>query len=1155
MSSTTTILSLPLLSPSQAQKTVIHNEALAQLDYLVQTAVEDRSRTAPPSSPVKGDMHVVAVGASGAWAGRDTQLAIWNGTAWEFHAPKSGWRAWVKADQEMAYFNGTAWQSPSATASTVPQLGVNTTSDTTNRLVVRAAAALFTGETAGHQVKVNKLHAGDTASLLFQDNYSGRAEMGLVGDDNFAVKVSADGASFVDALKADAATGKVSLPQGANLGSMASDPASPANGDVWYNTTLARFRGRQGGSVVDLIGGVLSNNFATRAAALAWLATEAASDGALIGVGGFAFRKKSGATAIADMPNWLPADEVYPDHFAENTTPGTTDMGAAILAAANYVGYDGIVNGANTLYAVGAPMDVSSLYGVIFRGLRLAAVGSWAAGTPFFLMSKASAAKVDLTFENCFFEGNGKANGISITNCSRVTVQDCKMHGTPDYAVRSRTSAGELLIAGCNFRQFYSGETGWNLAANRTAKLIDIQTSDCMISDTVAAYCLVPLSLTNGFYHGQVTGCHFYNDGYTPVSGDPLAADIGARNVVLSDNYFDNGVVSVDGQMLVGAAGLVMQGNLFAKTAAGINAHLVEFRNAGAACDLGGLVFTENLYHGVSESAAVVFTGSFASPLAWVTHGNVLSNGVQLTNVPMSQLGSGFSYDTTAGIALSRPMVTTADFSAYDANFMLKDEADPTKVAKFGLGSLPTGATTTFYLPNTGGTLLCNAASATITGQWTVTANMTVNDQNFILRDGVDTTKKASFELAGLTTGTTRTYGLPDATGALALDTTFTSAAKGLVPASGGGTVNFLRADGTWAAPAAGGGGVSDGDKGDVVVSGAGAVWSLDYTAVNAVVAPVWANITATPTTIAGYGITDGVTLAGTQTISGTKNFQAATLQFGGGAGAGTISIASGTTSTGNTKTIAIGPNGASGSTTNVTIGSATAGASGTLTIHSPTTAFGATATAFNVPDSVFTLLDAADPTKQARFDLSGITTGTTRTLSLPDADGMLGLARQSGVLAADYALTSTTAVQKLFNWSPNGALQLAAGYYLFKCIYVITGMSATSGNAAFNLLGAGTATLGTVLFNADGIDSTNPTTAGTSTGSASQTTASVASIVTAGTGTAMRVAINGAFQVTATGTIVPSVALVTASAAVVKAGSLFTCEWLGAGNATGSWS
>jgi hypothetical protein len=36
---------------------------------------------------------------------------------------------------------------------------------------------------------------------------------------------------------------------------------------------------------------------------------------------------------------------------------------------------------------------------------------------------------------------------------------------------------------------------------------------------------------------------------------------------------------------------------------------------------------------------------------------------------------------------------------------------------------------------------------------------------------------------------------------------TVTSASAGLAPASGGGTTNFLRADGSWAAPAGGGGG------------------------------------------------------------------------------------------------------------------------------------------------------------------------------------------------------------------------------------------------------------------------------------------------------------------------------------------------------------
>jgi hypothetical protein len=90
--------------------------------------------------------------------------------------------------------------------------GVNATADATTRFAVAAAASLFDHAGNGHQHKINKNAAGDTASLLFQTASSGRAEMGTAGDDNFHFKVSADGSTWKEAIVIDRSTGAASFP-------------------------------------------------------------------------------------------------------------------------------------------------------------------------------------------------------------------------------------------------------------------------------------------------------------------------------------------------------------------------------------------------------------------------------------------------------------------------------------------------------------------------------------------------------------------------------------------------------------------------------------------------------------------------------------------------------------------------------------------------------------------------------------------------------------------------------------------------------------------------------------------------------------------------------------------------------------------------------
>lgn len=248
MSDQSPILSLPLIQAAQAQKHVTHNEALMRLDYLVQLRVSDRTLTTPPGSPVEGQRHIVATGASGAWAGQEGDIALWQDGAWQFQTPQEGWRAFVMAETLSVTRIGSGWVAdglPSTASFT--QVGVSAAPDASNRLSVSSPATLLNHAGAGHQLKLNKAASGNTASVLFQTGFSGRAEMGTTGSDDFALKVSPDGSAFSTALTIATSTAEVAFAKPVILEAQASDPASPTNGEIWYNGTAGALLGRTGG--------------------------------------------------------------------------------------------------------------------------------------------------------------------------------------------------------------------------------------------------------------------------------------------------------------------------------------------------------------------------------------------------------------------------------------------------------------------------------------------------------------------------------------------------------------------------------------------------------------------------------------------------------------------------------------------------------------------------------------------------------------------------------------------------------------------------------------------------------------------------------------------------------------------------------------------
>ncbi len=217
-------LALPYVAAAQAQKHVTHNEALRILDALVMLAVDHRDLSSPPLSPAEGARYLVKTTGSGGFAGKDNQIAHFRDGAFSFHVPQAGWIAYVADEGLLVVYDGDGWVPLLGAApqlQNVSRFGLAATADALNPLSARLNNALFAahavadGGNGDLRYKLSKEGAAHTVSFLFQDDFSGRAEIGLTGDDDFHFKVSDDGATWREGLVIASDTGKVSFPQGA----------------------------------------------------------------------------------------------------------------------------------------------------------------------------------------------------------------------------------------------------------------------------------------------------------------------------------------------------------------------------------------------------------------------------------------------------------------------------------------------------------------------------------------------------------------------------------------------------------------------------------------------------------------------------------------------------------------------------------------------------------------------------------------------------------------------------------------------------------------------------------------------------------------------------------------------------------------------------
>jgi hypothetical protein len=100
---------IPLLAAGQAHKELFHNEALAQIDFLIHPIVQAIETDPAAILPLAGQSWLVGPGAIDVWLDQDDKIAGWTGNGWLFIPPLPQMRIYVESAESFAVYRGS-WQ-------------------------------------------------------------------------------------------------------------------------------------------------------------------------------------------------------------------------------------------------------------------------------------------------------------------------------------------------------------------------------------------------------------------------------------------------------------------------------------------------------------------------------------------------------------------------------------------------------------------------------------------------------------------------------------------------------------------------------------------------------------------------------------------------------------------------------------------------------------------------------------------------------------------------------------------------------------------------------------------------------------------------------------------------------------------------------------
>tara|TARA_Y100001937_G_scaffold124545_1_gene189490 strand:+ start:1090 stop:2928 length:1839 start_codon:yes stop_codon:yes gene_type:complete len=168
----------------------------------------------PPGSPSSGDRYLVIATASGAWSGKENDIAEYNGSSWDFTTPTKGTHVYDEDSGNALIYNGTAWVVlANATGALIKTNNLSDVSSVGSARANLGLGALATASSVNLGTDVSgtlAVSAGGTGSTSASD---ARTALGLsIGSD-----VQAYDAQLADVAGLTPADGAVIIGDGSNF--------------------------------------------------------------------------------------------------------------------------------------------------------------------------------------------------------------------------------------------------------------------------------------------------------------------------------------------------------------------------------------------------------------------------------------------------------------------------------------------------------------------------------------------------------------------------------------------------------------------------------------------------------------------------------------------------------------------------------------------------------------------------------------------------------------------------------------------------------------------------------------------------------------------------------------------------------------------------